>query len=45
MSDSEILDRIMNYNPQGTRRAGRPKVRWIGVVNNYVRRQVLEIGG
>jgi hypothetical protein len=33
-SHSEIQERIMNYNPQGKRRVGMPKVRWTNVVNN-----------
>jgi hypothetical protein len=37
-SHSEIQERITNYNPQGKRRAGMPKVRWIDVVNNDMRK-------
>jgi hypothetical protein len=40
ISDSEMSKRIMNYNPEGKRRTGRPKARWTDAVDNDMRRQV-----
>jgi hypothetical protein len=40
MNDTEIPERLMNYNPEGKRSAGMPNVRWTDA-NNDVRRQVL----
>jgi hypothetical protein len=37
MSDSEISKQIMNYNPEGKRRAGRPNARWIDAVESDMR--------
>jgi len=37
-SHNEIQERITNYNPQGKRRVGMPKVRWTDVVNNDMRK-------
>jgi hypothetical protein len=34
----EMLKRIINYNPEGKRRVGRPKVRWVNVVHNDLRK-------
>ena len=34
----EIQEIISNYNPQGKRRVGKPKVRWTDVVNNDMRK-------
>jgi hypothetical protein len=32
----------MNYKAEGKRMVGRPKIRWIDVVNIDIRRQVLK---
>jgi hypothetical protein len=37
MADSGMPKRFMNYIPEGKRRVGRPKVRWINAVNNNMR--------
>jgi hypothetical protein len=38
MSDSEMSKRIMNYNPEGDRRAGKQKARLIDAVQNDMRK-------
>jgi hypothetical protein len=34
MSDSEMPQRIINYNSEGSRKAASPKVRWNDIVIN-----------
>jgi hypothetical protein len=41
-NDSKTPKRIMNYKAEGKKRAGRPKIRWIDIVNTGTRRQVLK---
>jgi hypothetical protein len=41
MSDSDMTDRLMTYNPEGKRKVGRPKGRWIYVVNNGMRKAIV----
>jgi hypothetical protein len=38
MSDSDLSKQIMKYNPEGKRRAGRPKARWTDAVDNDMRK-------
>jgi hypothetical protein len=38
MNGSEMSKQIMNYNPEGERRGGRPKARWIGALDNDMRK-------
>jgi hypothetical protein len=38
MSDSEMSKGTVTYNPEGKRRAGRPKAKWIDAVENNVRK-------
>lgn len=37
-SQSEVQERIRNYNPQGKRRVGMPNVRWTDIINNDLRK-------
>jgi len=43
-NDSKTPKRIMNYKAEGKKRVGRPKIRWIDIVNTGIRRQVLKTG-
>jgi hypothetical protein len=37
MIDSDMPQRIINYNSEGSRKAASPKVQWIDIVNNSTR--------